>query len=70
MHAFLPGSGPLTPLYTLRRTHPGEKQGKREKKKEEKKEKKEKEEEKKKRPIFVCVVLSFSCMLRLAGVRE
>lgn len=62
---FYPGPGPLTPLYTLRRTHPGEKEGKKGEKEKENEEKKEK----KKRPIFVCVVLSFSCMLRLARVK-
>lgn len=30
----------------------------------------EREEGKTKRPIFVCVVLTFSCMLMLAGVGE
>lgn len=39
---FYPGPGPLTPLYTLRRTHPGEEE-------EEKGEKKKKTKERKKR---------------------
>lgn len=66
VHAFLPGSGaPDAAIYT-KEDAPRRGRGRKRRKEKENEGKKEK----KKRPIFVCVVLSFSCMLRLAGVRE